>query len=334
MFIFEYSIFKDVDFVIEVVVENLKVKGIVLKEVEENVVDDVIICLNIFIIFINQLVESLDKLECFCGMYFFNLVYCMLLVEIICGEKIFEEIINVVVVVIFKMGKILIVVNDCLGFLVNCVLFLYFVGFSKLFIDGVDFVVVDKVMEKIFGWFMGFVYLMDVVGIDIGDYVVDVMVVGILECMVCLDNDLVIFFYKEECLGQKNGKGFYNYGVDKCGKLFKIFVEEVYVLMVLYVVDKKDFEVDDIIVCFMIFMVNEVICCLEEGIVDSVVEVDMVLFYGLGFFLFCGGIFCWIEIIGLVNFVVMVDKYVEFGFIYQILDGVCEMVVFGKFYFV
>lgn len=34
MLMFEYSVIKDVDLVIEVVVENLKVKGIVLVEIE------------------------------------------------------------------------------------------------------------------------------------------------------------------------------------------------------------------------------------------------------------------------------------------------------------
>lgn len=71
----------------------------------------------------------------------------MFLVEIICGEYILEDIINWVVVYVVKMGKLLIVVNDCLGFFVNCVFFFYFVGFSLLMCDGVNFIEIDKVME-------------------------------------------------------------------------------------------------------------------------------------------------------------------------------------------
>ncbi|HBN98349.1 MAG TPA: fatty acid oxidation complex subunit alpha FadB, partial [Alteromonas macleodii] len=100
----------------------------------------------------NQLAKSLDKPERFCGMHFFNPVHRMPLVEIIRGEKTSEETINAVVAATLKMGKTPIVVNDCPGFLVNRVLFPYFAGFSKLLIDGADFVAVDKVMEKIFGW--------------------------------------------------------------------------------------------------------------------------------------------------------------------------------------
>lgn len=72
-------------------------------------------------------------------MYFFNLVYMMFLVEVICGEKILVEVIVIIVVFVQKMGKILIVVNDCLGFFVNCVLFFYFGVFDLLLKDGVDF---------------------------------------------------------------------------------------------------------------------------------------------------------------------------------------------------
>ena len=148
----EYSAIKDVDLVIEAVVENPKVKGIVLKETEQNVSDDTVICSNTSTISINQLAESLEKPERFCGMHFFNPVHKMPLVEIIRGEKTTDATIATVVAATLKMGKTPIVVNDCPGFLVNRVLFPYFAGFSKLVMDGADFVAVDKVMEKIFGW--------------------------------------------------------------------------------------------------------------------------------------------------------------------------------------
>ncbi|HCA77094.1 MAG TPA: fatty acid oxidation complex subunit alpha FadB, partial [Alteromonas sp.] len=160
----EYSAIKDVDLVIEAVVENPKVKSIVLKETEQHVDDDTILCSNTSTISINQLAESLEKPERFCGMHFFNPVHRMPLVEIIRGEKTSDDTIAAVVATTLQMGKTPIVVNDCPGFLVNRVLFPYFAGFSKLVLDGADFVAVDKVMEKQFGWPMGPAYLLDVVG--------------------------------------------------------------------------------------------------------------------------------------------------------------------------
>ena len=329
----EYSAIKDVDLVIEAVVENPKVKGIVLKETEQHVADDAVICSNTSTISINQLAKSLDKPERFCGMHFFNPVHKMPLVEIIRGEKTTDATIATVVAATLKMGKTPIVVNDCPGFLVNRVLFPYFAGFSKLVMDGADFVAVDKVMEKIFGWPMGPAYLLDVVGMDTADHASSVMADGIPERMQKIDNDPVTLLYKSERLGQKNGKGFYNFSLDKRGRPAKVAADEAYALFAPHCADKRDFDADEIIARAMIPMANEAIRCLEEGIVGSAAEADMALLYGLGFPPFRGGVFRYIETMGLANFVALADKYADLGPIYQISDGVREMAASGKSYF-
>lgn len=329
----DYNAMKDVDMVIEAVVENPKVKGIVLKETEGTVADDAIICSNTSTISINQLAENLDKPERFCGMHFFNPVHRMPLVEIIRGKDTSEDTINAVVATTLKMGKTPIVVNDCPGFLVNRVLFPYFAGFSKLVLDGADFVAVDKVMEKQFGWPMGPAYLLDVVGMDTADHAASVMADGIPERMQKIANDPVTLLYTNERLGQKNGKGFYNFGVDKRGKPTKVAAEEAYALFAPHTADKQDFDAEEVIARLMVPMANEAIRCLEEGIVASAAEADMALLYGLGFPPFRGGIFRWIETMGLANFVALADKYAHLGPIYQISDGVRQMAADGKSYF-
>lgn len=329
----EYSAIKDVDLVIEAVVENPKVKGIVLAETEQHVSDDTIICSNTSTISINHLAESLQKPERFCGMHFFNPVHKMPLVEIIRGEKTSEDTISAVVAATLKMGKTPIVVNDCPGFLVNRVLFPYFAGFSRLVMDGADFVAVDKVMEKIFGWPMGPAYLLDVVGMDTSDHASSVMSDGIPERMQKIDNDPVTLLYKADRLGQKNGKGFYNFSLDKRGRPAKVPAPEAYELFAPHCAEKRDFDKEEIIARVMIPMANEAIRCLEEGIVASAAEADMALLYGLGFPPFKGGIFRYIETMGLANFVALADKYADLGPVYQISDGVREMAASNKSYF-
>ena len=329
----EYSAIKDVDLVIEAVVENPKVKGIVLAETEQHVSDDAIICSNTSTISINHLAKSLQKPERFCGMHFFNPVHKMPLVEIIRGENTSEDTISAVVAATLKMGKTPIVVNDCPGFLVNRVLFPYFAGFSRLIMDGADFVAVDKVMEKIFGWPMGPAYLLDVVGMDTSDHASGVMADGIPERMQKIDNDPVTLLFKAQRLGQKNGKGFYNFSLDKRGRPAKVPAPEAYELFAPHCAAKRDFDKDEIIARVMIPMANEAIRCLEEGIIDSAAEADMALLYGLGFPPFKGGIFRYIETMGLANFVALADKYAELGPVYQISDGVREMAASNKSYF-
>lgn len=321
------------DLVIEAVVENPNVKAAVLKETEQTVNDDAIICSNTSTISINQLANSLDKPERFCGMHFFNPVHKMPLVEIIRGEHTNDSTIATVVAATLKMGKTPIVVNDCPGFLVNRVLFPYFAGFSRLLIDGADFTSVDKVMEKVFGWPMGPAFLLDVVGMDTADHASGVMSDGIPQRMQKIDNDPVTLLYTNKRLGQKNGKGFYNYGKDKRGRPTKVAADEAYALFYDHVADKREFSTEEIIARVMIPMANEAVRCLEEGIVGSAAEADMALLYGLGFPPFRGGIFRYIETMGLSQFVKLADKYADLGPIYQISDGLREMAASGKSYF-
>lgn len=329
----EYSTLKDADLVIEAVVENPKVKASVLKETEQTVADDAIICSNTSTISINKLAESLDKPERFVGMHFFNPVHRMPLVEIIRGEKTTDDTVNAVVAATLKMGKTPIVVNDCPGFLVNRVLFPYFAGFSKLVLDGADFARVDKVMEKDFGWPMGPAYLLDVVGMDTANHAAGVMAEGFPERMQAIENDPVTLMYNNKRLGQKNGKGFYAYGTDKRGRPTKEAADEAYALVKQHAADGKEFDKQEIIARLMIPMANEAIRCLEENIVGSAAEADMALLYGLGFPPFRGGVFRWIESMGLSNFVELADKYAHLGELYQVTDGVRQMAADGKSYF-
>lgn len=324
-----YDAIKDVDIVVEAVVENPKVKGMVLKETEQHVSDDAIITSNTSTISIDLLAKSLEKPERFCGMHFFNPVHAMPLVEVIRGEKTTDETIAAVVAYAAKMGKSPIVVGDCPGFYINRVLFPYLAGFSLLVADGADFVVVDKVMTKDFGWPMGPAYLIDVVGIDTAFHCVDVMAAGYPTRMAKIDNDPIALFYNNNRYGQKNGSGFFTYSLDKKGKPKKDIDQKAYELLAGICADKQEFSSDEIIARCMVPMINETIRCLEEGIIGSAAEADMGLIYGLGFPPFRGGVLRYVDTMGVTNFVEMADKYAHLGEMYQVTDKTREMAAAG-----
>jgi 3-hydroxyacyl-CoA dehydrogenase/enoyl-CoA hydratase/3-hydroxybutyryl-CoA epimerase/enoyl-CoA isomerase len=326
-----YDNVKGVDVVVEAVVENPKVKGMVLAEVEEVAGENAIITSNTSTISIDLLAESVKRKDKFCGMHFFNPVHKMPLVEVIRGKETSDETVAAVVAYAAKMGKSPIVVNDCPGFYVNRVLFPYFAGFSHLMKEGADFTAVDKVMEKQFGWPMGPAYLLDVVGIDTADHCTGVMSAGFPTRMQKIDNDPVNMLYSNERYGQKNAKGFYDYGTDKRGRPTKVPSEAAAELFAGFA--SKDFDADEIIARLMIPMVNEVVRCLEEGIVDTASEADMGLIYGLGFPPFRGGPIRYLETVGISNFIEMADKYAHLGEIYQVTDGMREMAASGKSYY-
>ena len=328
-----YENVKGVDVVVEAVIENPKIKGMVLAEVEGVLSDDAILTSNTSTISIDLLAKSVKRPENFCGMHFFNPVHKMPLVEVIRGKDTSDETVAAVVAYAAKMGKSPIVVNDCPGFYVNRVLFPYFAGFSQLVLEGADFVAIDKVMEKQFGWPMGPAYLLDVVGVDTADHCTEVMSAGFPTRMKKLENDPVSALYGSERLGQKNGKGFYDHIKDKRGRPKKVAAQAAYDLFNVNCNDKKDFSSEEIIARLMIPMVNEVVRCLEEGVVDTAAEADMGLIYGIGFPPFRGGAIRYLETLGLDDFIAMADKYAHLGEIYHVTDGLRDMAKSGKSYF-
>ncbi len=324
-----YGDFGNVDIVVEAVVENPKVKHAVLAEVEGHVREDAIIASNTSTISISYLAQALKRPENFCGMHFFNPVHMMPLVEVIRGEKTSETAIATTVAYAKKMGKSPVVVNDCPGFLVNRVLFPYFGGFARAIAHGVDFARADKVMEK-FGWPMGPAYLMDVVGMDTGHHGRDVMAEGFPDRMKDDSKTAVDVMYEANRLGQKNGKGFYAYEMDKRGKPKKVVDPQSYELLKPIVSETRELSDEDIINYMMIPLCLETVRCLEDGIVETAAEADMGLIYGIGFPPFRGGALRYIDSIGVAEFVAMADKYADLGPLYHPTAKLREMAANGQ----
>ncbi|WP_154115076.1 fatty acid oxidation complex subunit alpha FadB [Vibrio cincinnatiensis] len=328
-----YAGIEQADVIVEAVVENPKVKAAVLSEVESQVSDNTIITSNTSTIPINLLAKSLKRPENFCGMHFFNPVHRMPLVEIIRGEKTSDDTINRVVAYAAKMGKSPIVVNDCPGFFVNRVLFPYFGGFSLLLRDGADFTQIDKVMERKFGWPMGPAYLLDVVGLDTAHHAQAVMAEGFPERMGKQDRDVIDVLYEANKFGQKNGQGFYSYSMDKKGKPKKIFSESILPLLTDVCADKQEFDAQTVIERMMIPMINEVVLCLQEGIIASPQEADMALVYGLGFPPFRGGVFRYLDTLGLDNYITMAKQHQHLGAMYHVPSLLLDMAEKGQSFY-
>jgi 3-hydroxyacyl-CoA dehydrogenase/enoyl-CoA hydratase/3-hydroxybutyryl-CoA epimerase/enoyl-CoA isomerase len=327
-----YGDFGDVDLVVEAVVENPKVKDIVLCEVEDQVSENTILTSNTSTISIDLLAKNLKRPENFCGMHFFNPVHMMPLVEVIRGEKTSEETIATTVAYAQAMGKTPVVVNDCPGFLVNRILFPYFGGFAALMRDGADFQRVDKIMEK-FGWPMGPAYLLDVVGMDTANHGGEVMAEGYPDRMGKDFKTAIDVMFEAGRFGQKNDKGFYAYELDRKGKQKKVVDESVYDMIKPVVASNNEFTDEEIIERMMVPLCIETVRCLEDGIVDTAAEADMGLIFGIGFPPFRGGALRYIDSIGIEEFNKIADKYADLGALYTPTEGMREMAKTGKKFF-
>jgi len=327
-----YGEFNDVDLVVEAVVENPKIKASVLAEVEQQVTDDTIITTNTSTISVNLLSDALKRPENFCGMHFFNPVHLMPLVEVIRSKDSSDAAIATTVAYALALRKTPIVVNDCPGFLVNRILFAYFTGFNHLINDGADFVAVDKALEK-FGWPMGPAYLLDVIGMDTARHAAEVMAQGFPDRMSSEGDTVIDALYNAERFGQKNGKGFYQYVIDKKGKPKKTPDESVAPLIKSVqstsAKNAKEFTEEEILDRLMIPLCIESARCVEDNIVDSVAEADMGLVYGIGFPPFRGGALHYVDKIGLAEFCKRADALSELGPLYTPTDTMRDMAAKG-----
>ena len=328
-----YGDFKEVDIVVEAVVENPKVKKSVLGELEGLVRDDAIIASNTSSISIDHLASDLKRPENFLGMHFFNPVHRMPLVEVIYGEKTSKEAIATVAAYASAMGKTPIVVKNCPGFLVNRILFPYFGGWSALLRDGADYIAVDKVMEN-FGWPMGPAYLEDVVGIDTSHHVGDVLAAGYPDRMARTRRTAIDVMFEEKRFGQKNGLGFYRYETDPKGRPKKIADPGTYELIKpLQANGTRDFSDEEIIERMMLPMIIETARCLEDGIVKTPTEADMGLILGIGFPPFRGGALKYCDTLGMKNVVAACAKYATLGKLYEPTERMKQMAENGEKYY-
>lgn len=302
-----YDGFEHVDIVVEAVVENPKIKHAVLKETESRIREDAVLTSNTSTISIDHLAEPLSRPENFCGMHFFNPVHRMPLVEVIRGGKTGDAAIAKTVAYALAMGKKPVVVNDCPGFLVNRILSPYIGAFFGLVKRGVDFVAIDKAMER-FGWPMGPAYLCDVVGIDTGVHAGKVMAAGFPDRMQYDFTTSHDVMFENDRLGQKNGRGYYAYEPDKKGRPKKIVDESVAALLAPVVDGNETLSPEDIVDAMMIPLCLEAVHCLEDGIAASATDVDLALIYGIGFPPFRGGALHYVDDIGIAAFVARADE--------------------------
>ena len=326
--------FGGVNLVVEAVTENEKVKRAVLADLEHQLTPGAVMASNTSTISITRLAEGLQRPEDFCGMHFFNPVNRMPLVEVIRGARSSDRAVATTVGFALAMGKTPIVVKDCPGFLVNRILFPYLGAFCKLVADGVDFLRIDKVMEK-FGWPMGPAYLLDVVGIDTAFHADRVMAEGFPDRMASLGKNAIEAMFERQRLGQKNGKGFYAYVTDKKGFPKKeVDPGSQELLRPLIGADLSGALTDqDIVDRMMLPMIFEGSRCLEDGIVDGPASVDLGLLTGLGFPPFRGGALWYADSVGLKTLCQKAEQFKALGKLYEPTAQVLRLAAAGATFY-
>lgn len=329
----DYAGFADCDVAIEAVVENLAVKHAVLGELERAIGPQTVIASNTSSLRIDEIAVPLARPENFVGMHFFNPVPVMALVEIIKGSRTSEVAVSTAVDYAVRMGKTPIVVQDCPGFLVNRILTPYVRAFLDLVADGVDFARIDRLMES-FGWPMGPAYLQDVVGIDTGRHVFDIISAGYPERFPPQQRNALAVMADAGRYGQKNGIGFYRYESDPQGKPRKVVAEDSYrLLAAIQPAEARQIGDQEIVDRMMLSSVLEAARALEDGVVATAGELDMAMLLGIGYPTYLSGPLKYADWLGLPAIVALGEKYGELGPQYRVTERIRQMAASGARYY-
>jgi len=266
------------DVVIEAIFEDADAKRALYQQLEPRMQADAVLATNTSSIPLQELRSALQKPARLVGLHFFNPVAKMQLVEIVRDSDTDATTVANAIAFTRKIDRLPLPVASTPGFLVNRILMPYLLEAVELEHEGVPATEIDTAALD-FGMPMGPVELADTVGLDICLHVAEILSAHLGTSVPQRLRDLVA----QGQLGRKSGGGFYRY---KKGKPVK---EKI--------VHKHHYH-SDISDRMMLRMLNEVVACLREGVVDDPQHLDAGMVYGTGFAPFRGGPLHYIETVG------------------------------------
>jgi len=202
---------KDVDLVVEAVLEDLDLKKSVFKELDEICRPGVILATNTSSMSITEIAASTKRPDKVCGMHFFNPVPLMRLVEVIRGYATSDETIRVTTDLAQRMGKTTVEVKkDSPGFIVNRIMTPHFIEAIKIVEEGIASIEdVDTAVKNGLNYPMGPFELMDLTGIDIAYHVTEYLYKELNKENKWVSPNLLKTMIRSGNLGRKTGKGWY-----------------------------------------------------------------------------------------------------------------------------
>jgi len=286
-----------VDLIIEAVLEDMKIKQGIWKQLQQICRPEVVFASNTSALPITEMASGLENPDRMIGLHFFNPAERMQLLEIICGKNTSDVTLATGVAFARTIRKVPIVVNDGPGFYVSRQLGALLGESTFMVGEGVDAALIEEAVLD-FGMPMGPATLSDLTGIDINYHVVRNFERSLGERWKI--SPVYEIVYQTGCYGRKTGAGWYDYSGEKPVPNPKV-QDAVKKYLKENRIPTKKISQKEIVDRMLARAINEATYMIQEGICDRPQDMDLAMVYGTGFPPYRGGILRYADAWGIRN---------------------------------
>lgn len=202
---------KDVDIIIEAIVEDINIKKDVFRELDKICSEHTIFASNTSAQSITEMAMATKRPQKFIGMHWFNPPQLMRGIEVIIHDKTSEDTLNTMVDLCKKLGKEPGICKDSPGFIVNRLLQIWYNESLYMYDEGIaEPKDIDIALKTAYNFRMGPFELRDMVGMDVALASTSTHYRELMRDQFKPPRCLIMKVKAGE-LGRKTGRGFYEY---------------------------------------------------------------------------------------------------------------------------
>jgi 3-hydroxyacyl-CoA dehydrogenase len=292
----DYGEFAGVDMVVEAVFESMALKKEVFGQLDRVCKPGAVLATNTSSLDIDEIASATARPQSVIGTHFFSPANVMRLLEIVRGASTSKEVIATCMQLSKKLGKIGVLVGNCMGFVGNRMFGPYRREAQFLVEEGASVEAVDTALYD-FGMAMGPLATGDLAGLDVGWRIRKefrhLQKPGnrqpLIEDRLC----------ESGRFGQKTGAGWYKYDENRksspdpqVADLIRQWTSEAGI-------PQREISAEEIVERCIYTLVNEGAQLLEEGIALRAVDIDIIYLNGYGFPAYRGGPMWYADTVGL-----------------------------------